>query len=115
MISLNSLHAEVHDATRAMPGSHDRIQQAIESWHGLPPGLDLCLVSVVSQGNCGELVSLARFVVERGLAGIMFQVLAPVEAHYSFADHPEMPSDHGRPVQMTATDCAASQSLPGPL
>ncbi len=90
-VSLNHLDADTHDRTRAKPGSQARILQAIEDWQKVPPGMDLCLATVVSQANCGELVALTRYAVERGLTGLLFQVLAPVEVHYAFAEHRQMP------------------------
>jgi MoaA/NifB/PqqE/SkfB family radical SAM enzyme len=91
MISLNSLERELHDQSRAMSGSYDRIQQFIDVWRTQPRAVELCLTTIVMEPNCGELSSLARFAQERGLDGIIFQVLAPPGAHYSFGKESSMP------------------------
>jgi MoaA/NifB/PqqE/SkfB family radical SAM enzyme len=90
-VSLNSLDADTHDATRAMPGSFDRILQLIEHWRAGPRSMDLCLAAVILEPNCAELSALARFVDEKELSGIIYQVLAGLEAHYPFARDRQMP------------------------
>jgi len=90
-VSLNSLQPQLHDQTRGKPGSHVRILQCISAWQAVPRVMELCLATLVMQSNCGELTSLARFAREQGLTGIIFQVLAPPEAHYAFAVHDRMP------------------------
>ena len=91
MVSLNSLEEFAHDRSRATPGSYERIIQLIETWRARPRTTDLCLTTVVMEPNCGELSSLASFAHEKGLNGIIFQVLAPDEAHYPFYNEPCMP------------------------
>jgi MoaA/NifB/PqqE/SkfB family radical SAM enzyme len=91
MVSLNSLDAVTHDETRGKPGSHERVMKAIEAWRARPGAIDLSLSTVVVEGNCGELTSLARFAENGGLSGIIFQVLAAQEAHYPFANETSMP------------------------
>jgi len=91
MISLNSLAESVHDDSRGKVGSHDRIMGLVETWRAGDRRTKLCLSTVVLESNCGELASLARFVADKGLTGIMFQVLLPTEVHYCFAAEPSMP------------------------
>jgi MoaA/NifB/PqqE/SkfB family radical SAM enzyme len=91
LISLNSLEREVHDESRATPGSYDRIMRFIELWCSKPREVDLCLTTIVMEPNCGELSSMARFAHQQGLDGIIFQVLAPDGAHYSFGQASSMP------------------------
>ncbi|MGM0425932.1 MAG: radical SAM/SPASM domain-containing protein [Thermodesulfobacteriota bacterium] len=91
MVSLNSLRESVHDRSRGAPGSYKRIMFLIESWRGQPKITDLCLANVIMEPNCEELSLLASFVNEKGMNGIIYQVLAPVEAHYPFSKISEMP------------------------
>ncbi len=91
MISLNSLHESVHDESRATTGSHRRIMELVEIWGAQARMTDLSLSTIVMEPNCGELTYLARLVQEKGLSGIMFQVLLPTEVHYSFARERSMP------------------------
>jgi len=90
MVSLNSLSGAVHDETRGKPGSHARVMAAIETWRARPRSMDLCLATAVMEANCGELTALLQFVEEKGLTGIIFQVLAADEAHYPFARDAQM-------------------------
>ncbi len=91
MVSLNSLHATAHDATRGQPGSHARVLKAIEAWRAQPRTLGFSLSTVVMEGNCDELVRLAQFSEAQGLSGILYQVLAAQEAHYPFSNEARMP------------------------
>jgi MoaA/NifB/PqqE/SkfB family radical SAM enzyme len=91
MVSLNSLKAAVHDESRSCPGSFERIMGLVKTWKELRPATELCLATVITEDNCTELASLARFVRQEGLSGIIYQVLAPVEAHYPFSDALRMP------------------------
>lgn len=91
MISLNSLTASVHDESRGKVGSHERIMDLVEAWAAGKHETKLCLSTVVIEPNCGELAGLARFVEDKGIAGIMYQVLLPTEVHYSFCAMPSMP------------------------
>jgi len=91
MVSLNSLKETVHDESREAPGSYKRIMDLIESWRGQSQTLDLCLATVIMEPNCRELSLLASFAREKGLSGIIFQVLASEEAHYPFSITPQMP------------------------
>jgi len=91
MVSLNSLRETVHDQSRDAPGSYKRITRLIESWEEQGRGLDLCLATVIMEQNCGELSRLADFAREKGLNGIIFQVLAHEEAHYPFSMTSQMP------------------------
>jgi hypothetical protein len=90
MISLNSLQESVHDGSRATAGSYERIMELVEVWRAQLRVTDLCLLTIVMEPNCGELVNLARFVRESALSGIMFQVLLPTEVHYPFGCEPTM-------------------------
>ena len=90
MVSLNSLKESIHDESRAAPGSFDRIMHLVEAWRDQPRVTDLCLAAVIMEPNCGELSVLASFVHEKGLNGIIFQVLAPEEAHYPFSRESRM-------------------------
>jgi pyruvate-formate lyase-activating enzyme len=91
MISLNSLSPSIHDASRDRQGCHERIMELIEAWRTGERRTRLCLSTVVLETNCAELTSLARFVGDEGLTGIMFQVLLPTEVHYCFAAESSMP------------------------
>ncbi|MFC1850937.1 radical SAM/SPASM domain-containing protein [candidate division CSSED10-310 bacterium] len=91
IVSLNSLQASVHDKSRNKPGSHERIMQLVQDWRSLSRTMRLCLEMVVTEANYKELCDLARFVQEQELNGILFQVLAPVEAHYTFSKNRQMP------------------------
>jgi len=91
MVSLNSLDEGVHDESRGRAGSYQRIMDLIEIWRSGPRRTALSLGTVVMEPNCHELVSLATFAAEKGLRGIMFQVLLPDEAHYPFCRESRMP------------------------
>jgi len=91
MVSLNSLKESIHDQSRGAPGSYQRIMTLIEAWKMNPQMIDLCLANVIMESNCGELSLLAKFVNEKGMNGIIYQVLAPVEAHYPFSRTSKMP------------------------
>ena len=91
MVSLNSLLESVHDESRGTAGSYERIMDLIEIWQSQVRMTDLSLLTIVMEANCGGLVNLTRFVREKGLSGIMFQVLLPTEVHYPFAREPSMP------------------------
>ena len=91
MVSLNSLRESVHDQSRGAPGSYKRIMSLIDSWRDQPKTIDLCLANVIMEPNCEELSLLARFVSEKEMNGIIYQVLAPVEAHYPFSKSSKMP------------------------
>jgi len=84
MVSLNSLRESAHDESRARAGSYARIMQLIEDWRAGGRGMGLSLATVVMEANCGELSSIARFAAEKGLNGVIFQVLLPAEVHYPF-------------------------------
>jgi MoaA/NifB/PqqE/SkfB family radical SAM enzyme len=84
MVSLNSLQEAVHDDSRGRSGSYERIMRLIEIWRTGPQATDLSLATVIMEQNCGELSSLATFAADKGLGGIIFQVLLPDEVHYSF-------------------------------
>ena len=90
MVSLNSLNAAVHDETRGKPGSQARVLEAVDAWRARPRSMDLCLATAVMEGNCGELAALLQFVEDKGLTGIIYQVLAADEAHYPFARDAQM-------------------------
>ncbi len=92
MVSLNSLRETIHDQSREAPGSYKRIMDLVESWRGQPQTIDLCLATVIMEPNCGELSLLASFAHEKGLSGIIFQVLASEEAHYPFSGASQMPA-----------------------
>jgi MoaA/NifB/PqqE/SkfB family radical SAM enzyme len=91
MVSLNSLREPIHDETRGKPGSHARVMAAIDAWRAQPRTMDLCLSTAVMEANCDELTALLQFVEDKGLTGIIFQVLAADEAHYAFAGETRMP------------------------
>jgi len=91
MISLNSLTASIHDDSRGKTGSHERIMGLVEAWAAGEHKTKLCLSTIVIEANCGELAGLARFAQEKGISGIMYQVLLPTEVHYSFCATPSMP------------------------
>lgn len=90
IVSLNSLHASVHDKSRNQPGSHRQLMQCIDDWRSLPGKMRFCLETVVTEANCGELSELAQFVEKMELGGILFQVLAPHQSHYSFSGNQVM-------------------------
>jgi len=91
IISLNSLSAAVHDHSRGKPGSHERIMRLVAAWCATSRRTDLLFSTIVLEPNCGELATLARFVRERGLRGILYQVLLPTEVHYGFSEMATMP------------------------
>jgi MoaA/NifB/PqqE/SkfB family radical SAM enzyme len=91
MVSLNSLRAAVHDESRSFPGSFEHLMGLVKSWQGLHPLTQFCIATVITEENCTELVPLAHFTKENGLNGIIYQVLAPVEAHYPFSEALDMP------------------------
>jgi hypothetical protein len=98
-VSLNSLSADVHDRSRGALGSHERIMRFVQTWQGWPRRTGLSLATVIMEPNVGELERLASFAWEGHFGGIAFQVLAPPQAHYPFADDPCMPpQDSGWPV-----------------
>jgi MoaA/NifB/PqqE/SkfB family radical SAM enzyme len=109
MVSLNSLRAEVHDASRKAPGSDERLMRLVDAWGGLQVRPELAFSTVVMEQNCGELAAMARFVREKGLNGIIYQVLAGPEAHYAFSEHATMPQDgevhrEADPMWVTSVD-----------
>ena len=91
MISLNSLSPSIHDASRDRAGCHERIMELVEAWCAGGRRTRLCFSTVVLETNCAELAGLARFVGDKGLTGILFQVLLPTEVHYCFAAESSMP------------------------
>jgi MoaA/NifB/PqqE/SkfB family radical SAM enzyme len=91
MVSLNSLDETAHDESRGTEGSHSRIMRLIDAWCMRPRTLEICLITVVMEPNCHELVTLAEFSRERQLSGIAFQPLLPAEVHYSFGSEVRMP------------------------
>lgn len=93
MVSLNSLDESVHDASRNMPGSHKRIMDLIALWQENDYTVDLCLETIIMERNVHEISALADFVHKNKLNGIIYQVLAPSEAHYPFSKEKGMP-DH---------------------
>ncbi len=90
MVSLNSLTESVHDESRAAPGSFRRVMRLVEIWRAMPRPTGLCLAAIVTEPNCGELTALAGFARAAGLDGIIYQVLAPAEAHYAFSQDSRM-------------------------
>ena len=92
MVSLNSLRESIHDESRGQAGSYQRIMDLIELWRSGPRRTALSIATIVMEPNCRELVSLATFAAEKGLRGIMFQVLLPDEAHYAFRRDSVMPA-----------------------
>jgi MoaA/NifB/PqqE/SkfB family radical SAM enzyme len=84
LVSLNSLRESGHDESRAKAGSFARIMQLIDDWRAGERGMGLSLATVVTEANCGELSSIGRFAADKGLSGVIFQVLLPVEVHYPF-------------------------------
>ena len=98
-VSLNSLHAGVHDPTRGVAGSHERILRFIRLWQGEPRRTGLSLSTVVMSPNAGELADLAAFAWDGHLNGISLQALAPPQAHYAFAAGSVPEADADWPAQ----------------
>jgi len=91
ILSLNSLRAEVHDASRGMLGSHQRIMQFIDAWRAEPRRLELCIGPLIMEANVAELTDMVRWATGKGLSGVSFRVLAPDEVHYAFGVEAAMP------------------------
>ncbi len=96
MVSLNSLKESVHDESRAAPGSFNRIMEILENRDQRSGNVDICLSTIIMETNCEELSDLANFAHDKGLRGILFQVLAHEFTHYPFSGTqctPEAPPD----------------------
>lgn len=91
MVSLNSLDDTIHDESRRMPGSYQRIMNLIEIWQKKRSQIDLCLETIIMESNVHELSAIANFVQNNRLNGIIYQVLAPSEAHYPFSTELSIP------------------------
>ena len=92
MVSLNSLKESIHDESRQMPGSYRRILDLINTWQNQNSRIDLCLETLIMENNVEELSALANFVQHNRLNGVIYQVLAPPEAHYPFSTDSDMPT-----------------------
>jgi MoaA/NifB/PqqE/SkfB family radical SAM enzyme len=92
-VSLNSLHEDVHDRSRGMPGSFRRIMSLLENRWNRYPGTEISLATTIMEDNIGELSRMVTFARGKGLKGIIFQSLAPPECHYSFASGSKMPAE----------------------
>jgi len=91
VLSLNSVHAFVHDKTRNAPGSGIHILELIDAWMSFREP-EITIEAVIVEDNVGELAELARFVVRSGMQGLILQALAPPETHYPFGRYDAMPS-----------------------
>ena len=89
VVSLNSLDESVHDKTRGVAGSHQKIMDLLNTEGAAGP--DLLLAAIILEANCGELSELALYTRERGLGGMIFQMLAPRQVHHSFTRPLEIP------------------------
>ncbi|MBN2416032.1 radical SAM protein [bacterium] len=96
MLSLNSLRAEVHDATRGVPGSYAAIMRLIDRWRNSPGLLQLSLSTIIMEPNSSDIIPLAHFVRDNRLIGIIYQALLPTDVHYSFAEKAHMPDPEDR-------------------
>ena len=94
VLSLNSLRPAIHDESRGRNGSFARIMRTLDAWDGSPGRMQLGLAVVIMEQNCRELADIAEFVRQRGLDGVIYQVLLPVEAHYAFCHDRNMPPEN---------------------
>jgi radical SAM protein with 4Fe4S-binding SPASM domain len=64
-LSLDGARAETHDAQRGVPGSHERVWQALDALQdaGLPPSV----ITTLTRHNLYELPALARQLMGRGI------------------------------------------------
>jgi len=92
VVSLNSLREEVHDASRAMAGSHRRIMRLLAEWREGGRRPRICISTIVMESNCGELAALALAAQEWGTDGIVFQPVGATVFHHAFTAHERMPA-----------------------
>lgn len=85
MLSLNSLVPAIHDKSRGKPGNHKHILNLIESWKKSDKTMQMSLSTMIMEPNVHELSSMALFVKQNQLSGIMFQAVLPKETHYAFS------------------------------
>ena len=82
MVSLNGCTPGTHDPTRGAEGSFERTMAAIDRLvaHGIPVVLETILLNT----NLQELPLLLELVEDKGLKGIVFQVLTANNLHGAF-------------------------------
>lgn len=75
-ISLDSLNEATHDFIRGVRGTHQRAMKAIEYLYQHNKNLRLKIATIIMEKNLGELLSLARWVIEdERVCSINFQAI----------------------------------------
>lgn len=84
MVSLNALDASVHDSTRGVAGSLDRLMRNIETYGGLRETMNMGIASIIMESNIDHILPLVDFVAKHALHGIMFQAYMDDAVHHPF-------------------------------
>ncbi len=90
LLSLNSLETALHDSSKGMPGSYQRVRSVVRLWEKARLRPELVIGTVVTPANVQELPALVEYVEKRNLS-VLFQIFCGPEAHYPFADHASIP------------------------
>jgi len=90
LLSLNSLKESIHDDSKGMPGSYERVRSAIQLWERPQDCPDLVLSCLITPGNVAELSALVAF-THKNKASILFQAYCEPAAHYPFSDRESIP------------------------
>ena len=83
-ITLNGITPGVHDFTRGMEGSYEKVLQAIDLLNKPKKNMFVCIETVLMGYNQHEVIDLIKFVKERHLDGITFQALYDTSAFRPF-------------------------------
>jgi len=95
MISLNALDASMHDSTRGVAGSFDRLMQTIETYGGLRETMNVGIASIIMECNIDQILPLVDFVEKHALHGIIFQAYMDDAVHHPFqGSHPKFRDDN---------------------
>ena len=84
MVSLNALDASMHDSTRGVDGSFDRLMRMIETYSGLRETMNMGIASIIMERNIDQILPLVDFVEKHALHGIIFQAYMDDAVHHPF-------------------------------
>jgi len=84
MISLNALDANMHNETRGVTQSYNRIMQVIKIYKTNRGAINLGIASIIMERNIEHILPLVDFVIEHKLHGIMFQAYMDDAVHHPF-------------------------------
>ncbi len=105
-VSLNGITSAVHDFTRGVKGSYEKVLLAIDLLNGNKKNMFVCIETILMRQNQHEIIDLIKFFKEKHLDGITFQALyddssfRPFDYNHRFqsentwyANHPLWPDD----------------------